>query len=61
MGKFYELYHMDAVVGVRELGILFMRVCIVFQKYPALLVFSSTPIGLSCYSQITVSGMLLAL
>jgi len=25
MGKFYELYHTDAVVGVRELGILFMR------------------------------------
>ena len=25
MGKFYELYHMDAVVGVGELGLAFMR------------------------------------
>ncbi|XP_065063209.1 DNA mismatch repair protein Msh6-like [Rhopilema esculentum] len=25
LGKFYELYHMDAVVGVKELGLLFMR------------------------------------
>jgi len=26
VGKFYELYHMDAVVAVRELGLTFMRV-----------------------------------
>ncbi|XP_034537690.1 DNA mismatch repair protein Msh6 isoform X4 [Notolabrus celidotus] len=25
VGKFYELYHMDAVVGVHELGLTFMR------------------------------------
>ncbi|MEE6474210.1 hypothetical protein FKM82_010317 [Ascaphus truei] len=25
VGKFYELYHMDAVVGVNELGLTFMR------------------------------------
>ncbi len=25
VGKFYELYHMDAVVGVRELGLVFMK------------------------------------
>lgn len=25
MGKFYELYHMDAVIGVRELGLVFMK------------------------------------
>uniref|UniRef100_A0A8C4PYB2 DNA mismatch repair protein n=1 Tax=Eptatretus burgeri TaxID=7764 RepID=A0A8C4PYB2_EPTBU len=25
VGKFYELYHMDAVVGVEELGLLFMK------------------------------------
>ena len=26
MGKFYELFHMDAVVGVNELGIIYMKV-----------------------------------
>lgn len=25
MGKFYELYHMDAVIGVNELSLTFMR------------------------------------
>ena len=25
MGKFYELYHMDAVLGVQELGLVFMK------------------------------------
>ncbi|XP_066999808.2 DNA mismatch repair protein Msh6 [Anabrus simplex] len=25
VGKFYELYHMDAVIGVNELGLLFMK------------------------------------
>lgn len=25
MGKFYELYHMDAVIGVNELGLIFMK------------------------------------
>ena len=25
VGKFYELYHMDAVVGVQELGLVFMK------------------------------------
>ncbi|XP_069105499.1 DNA mismatch repair protein Msh6-like [Argopecten irradians] len=25
MGKFYELFHMDAVIGVNELGIIFMK------------------------------------
>ncbi|RUS83473.1 hypothetical protein EGW08_008789 [Elysia chlorotica] len=25
VGKFYELYHMDAVVGVREVGLIFMK------------------------------------
>lgn len=25
VGKFYELYHMDADVGVRELGFTYMR------------------------------------
>jgi DNA mismatch repair ATPase MutS len=27
VGKFYELYHMDAVTGVKELSLSFMRVC----------------------------------
>ena len=27
VGKFYELYHMDAVTGVNELSLSFMRVC----------------------------------
>jgi len=26
MGKFYELFHMDATVAVNELGIIYMRV-----------------------------------
>ena len=26
VGKFYELYHMDAIVGAKELGIQFMKV-----------------------------------
>ena len=30
LGKFYELYNMDAVVGCQELGIDFMRVCCPF-------------------------------
>ncbi|XP_077191229.1 DNA mismatch repair protein Msh6 isoform X3 [Paroedura picta] len=25
VGKFYELYHMDAVIGVKELGLVFMK------------------------------------
>lgn len=25
VGKFYELYHMDAIVGFRELGLTYMR------------------------------------
>ena len=26
MGKFYELFHMDAVIGVKELGLVYMKV-----------------------------------
>lgn len=26
MGKFYELFHMDALLGVQELGLLMMKV-----------------------------------
>ena len=26
MGKFYELFNMDAVIAVNELGIIYMRV-----------------------------------
>ena len=26
MGKFYELFHMDAMIAVNELGIIFMKV-----------------------------------
>jgi DNA mismatch repair protein MSH6 len=26
VGKFYEFYHMDAVTGVKELSLTFMRV-----------------------------------
>lgn len=26
IGKFYELYHMDAVIGVNELSLTYMRV-----------------------------------
>lgn len=26
MGKFYELFHMDSVLAVNELGLIFMRV-----------------------------------
>lgn len=27
VGKFYELYHQDAVIAVKELGLTFMKVC----------------------------------
>lgn len=27
VGKFYEMYHMDAMVCARELGLTMMRVC----------------------------------
>lgn len=27
VGKFYELYHMDAVIGIKELGLVAMKVC----------------------------------
>ncbi|KAK2708447.1 hypothetical protein QYM36_014152 [Artemia franciscana] len=37
MGKFYELFHMDAAIAVQELGIVYMKVFsvsqILFQKY----------------------------
>ena len=26
VGKFYELYHMDAVIGIKELGLIAMKV-----------------------------------
>jgi len=26
VGKFYELYHTDAVIGVKELNLIFMKV-----------------------------------
>ena len=26
MGKFYELFHMDAVIAVNELGLIYMKV-----------------------------------
>ena len=28
MGKFYEMFHMDAVLCVKELGLLYMKVSI---------------------------------
>ena len=33
MGKFYELFHMDAVVGVSELNILYMKVATTQSHY----------------------------
>jgi DNA mismatch repair ATPase MutS len=33
VGKFYELYHMDAVTGVNELGLQYMRVSIFLIPY----------------------------
>lgn len=32
VGKFYELYHMDAVVGVKELGFSYMKVSLAFSS-----------------------------
>ena len=29
VGKFYELYNMDATVGVKELGLIYMKVIII--------------------------------
>nr|XP_056709679.1 DNA mismatch repair protein Msh6 isoform X2 [Euleptes europaea] len=34
VGKFYELYHMDAVVGVKELGLVFMKGCWAHSGFP---------------------------
>ncbi|KAL3320000.1 DNA mismatch repair protein msh6 [Cichlidogyrus casuarinus] len=34
VGKFYELYHMDAVVGVEELGIAYMRGSFAHSGFP---------------------------
>ena len=33
MGKFYELYHMDAETAVKELGLVFMKVRYYFYPY----------------------------
>ena len=30
VGKFYELYNMDATVGVKELGLIYMKVTLFF-------------------------------
>ena len=30
VGKFYELYHQDAVIAVKQLGLTFMRVIILY-------------------------------
>jgi len=32
VGKFYELYHMDAATGVNELGLQYMRVSIILRN-----------------------------
>lgn len=39
IGKFYELYHMDAVIGVNELSLTYMRVssCTYIQQLSQLL------------------------
>ena len=29
VGKFYELYNMDATVGVKELGLIYMKVTLI--------------------------------
>nr|XP_039260519.1 DNA mismatch repair protein Msh6-like [Styela clava] len=34
VGKFYELYHMDAVVGVNELGLIYMRGSFAHSGFP---------------------------
>ena len=30
MGKFYELFHMDAVIAVNEMGLIYMKVNTIF-------------------------------
>lgn len=32
VGKFYELYNMDATVGVKELGLIYMKVSSSFRS-----------------------------
>jgi DNA mismatch repair ATPase MutS len=47
VGKFYELYHMDAVTGVNELGLQYMKVSIfsaVFIRIYGFLILNSVPI-----------------
>ena len=34
VGKFYELYHMDAVVGVQELGLTYMKGVFAHSGFP---------------------------
>lgn len=42
MGKFYELFNMDAAIGVKELGLIFMKVnndnCYRVSRYKVLIV-----------------------
>lgn len=33
VGKFYELYHMDAVISVNELHLTYMKVSIYYIRY----------------------------
>ena len=40
VGKFYELYHMDAVLGVKELGLIFMKVHYQVLPFPIILTLS---------------------
>lgn len=46
MGKFYEMYHMDAVTGVRECGLVFMKGDMAHCGFPEL--------GFGKYSQMLV-------
>ena len=40
MGKFYELFHMDAMIAVNELGIIFMKVPIYIIQWRYFLYYS---------------------
>lgn len=33
MGKFYEFFHMDADIGVKELGLVYMKVRVMWLVY----------------------------
>jgi hypothetical protein len=43
MGKFYELFEMDAHIGAKELGLQYMKVLIGLSTFDTVILFSCDP------------------